>query len=489
MIRRKFLRLMGSGTLALFMRRFAAAAQNGDDRPNILMITADDMNYDSLGVTGCRIPGITPNIDGLARDGMRFDHAHVTVSVCGPSRMTWATGMYPLHTKAIVFESENPEVPRFYDQLRKAGYLTGIFGKRLHYDPPKNRSKWDVIWDVKNPRVDFRNPEKFYENTRDFLHKAEETNKPFLLIANLYDPHPPFPGSRMEKNLEKKGMSIPAADKYYRPDEVEVPGFLPDLPAVRKEVAQYYAAVHRCDEGVGKIMRALKESGFQSNTMVMFLSDNGMAFPFAKRCCYLNSTRTPWIINWPDKVSPGRIDEDNMVSSIDLAPTILEAAGLPAGDQQDGRSILPLLHGDNQEGRDKVFTFMHQPVSEKIPANRPGYKNWFIPMRAVQDKRFGYIFNVWSDGKKKFGRFSSQTYRAREEAAKTDKQLAARVKFYQYRVQEEFNGYGKEPNPQNNLIDDPADKKAMDKKRRDLLEMMTRLNDLFLEDFKRRIGA
>ena len=84
-----------------------------------------------------------------------------------------------------------------------------------------------------------------------------------------------------------------------------MPGFLPDLPNVRKEMAQYYSSAHRCDETVGEVLRALKESGLEDSTLVMFLSDNGISMPFGKSNCYLTSTRTPWLVRWPGKVKPG----------------------------------------------------------------------------------------------------------------------------------------------------------------------------------------
>ena len=110
-------------------------------------------------------------------------------------------------------------------------------------------------------------------------------------------------------------------------------------------MAQYYSSAHRCDETVGEVLRALKESGLEDSTLVMFLSDNGISMPFAKSNCYLTSTRTPWLVRWPGKVKPGVVDTEHFISGIDFMPTILEAAGLPAPAGMDGRSFLPLLTG------------------------------------------------------------------------------------------------------------------------------------------------
>ncbi|MEZ6105846.1 MAG: sulfatase-like hydrolase/transferase [Pirellulaceae bacterium] len=134
------------------------------------------------------------------------------------------------------------------------------------------------------------------------------------------------------------------------PEEVSVPEFLPDLPAVRKEIAQYYSSVFRADVTVGEVLRALEESGHREDTIVMLLSDHGMAFPFVKTNCYLQSTRTPWMVRWPGRIEPNSHDQRHMISGIDLAPTLLDLLDLPPLPAADGRSFKPLLQGDEQEG-------------------------------------------------------------------------------------------------------------------------------------------
>src|SRR5262249_35448378 len=140
----------------------------------------------------------------------------------------------------------------------------------------------------------------------------------------------------------------PAPSRIYKPEEILIPGFLPDLADVRKEMSQYYSSAHRCDETVGQVLRALKESGLEENTLVMFLSDNGISMPFAKSNCYLTSTRTPWIVRWPGKVKAGVVEDQHMISGIDYMPTILETLGLAAPAGMDGRSFLPLLTDGKQ---------------------------------------------------------------------------------------------------------------------------------------------
>jgi len=481
MNRREFLGVVSGGAATAMAPRMAAGATSRPKRPNILFITADDMNHDSLGTTGCKIPGITPNLDRLAAEGMRFRHGHVSIAVCQPCRSVLMTGRYPHRNGAKGFEPIDPKVPTLQESLRAGGYLNGIMGKVSHL-APREKFCWDTA--VTPDKLGAgRGPAMFYKHAKRFFQQAKEAGRPFFLMANSHDPHRPFPGSEQERRAthrkRRKLRGLPEPSRHYRPDEVRVPGFLPDLPDVRKEVAQYYSAVHRCDETVGQVIRALAETGQAANTLVMFLSDHGMAFPFAKTNCYLNSTRTPWIVRWPGRVKPGGVDDAHFISGIDFLPTILDAAGLPGVDGVDGRSFLPLLAGRSQSRRDKVFTLFFQTAARRQ-----------YPMRCVQTRRFGYIYNAWSDGKTVFKNESQSglTFRAMQAAGKDDPAVAARVKLFQYRVPEEFYDLQKDPDALKNLIDDPKVKPQIDVMRKALLDMMVRTQDPLLRTFKKHIG-
>ena len=163
-------------------------------------------------------------------------------------------------------------------------------------------------------------------------------------------------------NWLKDEKAFPPVSRTFTPDEIEIPRCLPDIPDVRREIAEYFAGVYRSDEAVGRILDALDDSGQAENTLVMFLSDNGMAFPYAKTNCYLNSTKTPWIARWPGKIRPGTVDREHMISTVDFMPTVLEAAGLPLTAGMDGRSFQPILQGESQPERDRVFTVFHKTV-------------------------------------------------------------------------------------------------------------------------------
>ena len=291
-------------------------------------------------------------------------------------------------------------------------------------------------------------------------------------MANSADPHRPFAGSQQE--LARWKDALPKFSRRIEPAEAVVPGFLPDIPEVRREVAEYFTSVHRSDETVGAVLRALAESGQEKNTLVMFLSDNGMAFPFAKTNCYLNSTRTPWIVRWPGRVQPGGVDRRHMISGIDYMPTMLDALGLPQPRGMDGTSFLPVLEGKTQQ-RDHVFTVFHETSARRR-----------FEMRCVQNARFGYIFNAWSDGKQIFRNESQNglTFKAMQAAAKSDARIAARVKLFEYRVPEELYDFQADPDALRNLIDSPGHKPEAAALRARMREWMKRTGDPLLAAFR-----
>ncbi len=430
------------------------------EQPNILLITADDMNWDAVGAYGCTAAATTPNIDRLAAGGMRCDHAHVNIAVCQPSRSALMTGRYPHNSGGEgFFRLRRPGVPILPELLRHGGYSVGILGKVGHSTPYESFA-WDMSRD--QPDLGFgRNPAVYADCAKGFVEEAVAAGKPFFLMANSHDPHRPFYGNdkpEWYEESEKPTAAVPS--KTFTPDTITPPGFLADLPDIRLELSEYYSSVRRCDDTVGRLLGVLDAVGVAANTIVIFLSDNGMAFPFSKTNCYLHSTKTPWIMRWPAVIAPGTVDSEHFISGIDLLPTLLEIAGIDGPDGVDGRSFLPLLRGANQAGREYVFTQFHQTA---------GKRNY--PMRCIQNKDYGYIFNPWSNGERIF-RNESQAGRtfAAMQAAADDERIAARVKLFLNRVPEELYHFGNDPDALENLIDSPAHRDA-------LQDLLTRLED------------
>ena len=478
---------MRTGTGLVAMAAFGGCATVHTEktrRPNILFITADDMNWDSPGCYGNKIPNITPNIDQLAAEGMRFTNAHVNIAVCQPSRQVLMTGRYPHRAGYEWFEPIADDVPTLQEQLTEGGYINGCIGKLIHL-APQERYNWSMGLSMKDLNGG-RAPQAYYEHTKAFIEMAAEQNKPFFLMANSHDPHRPFHGSKDEEMWPEKWRRshFKKPSRVYEAHEVQTPGFLPDQPEVREEIAQYYSSVRRCDDTVGEILRALRESGQEDNTLVMFISDNGMPFPFAKCCVYLNSTRTPWIVRWPGHVKPGVVNDRHFISGIDYMPTILEAVGLESVSGMDGTSFLSLLHGKGELGRDHVFTafYTFYPVDGGW---RPELKEQF-QMRCVQNKRFGYIFNEWSNGEKAFGLSSTPlNWNAMLKAGETDPKWKERATMFRHRVPEEFYDFENDPDALNNLIDETEHQAEIGRMRRQLTEWMEQTEDKILPNYRK----
>jgi len=451
-----------AGLIAVMISAAASVAHGAERSPlNVLLFTADDMNGDSLGCYGCKVPDITPNLDRFAAQGMRFEWAHVNVAICQPSRGVLGTGRYSHRSGITGFFHTDRDIPTIMESLRSAGYLTGILGKVRH-STPKANYQWDFTHD-QSELGQGRDPMRYYGYCQEFLGRCRKEGKPFYFMVNSHDPHrpfhdpqhPPFPGEAADPS------------RLYSTTEVTVPGFLPDLPGVRVEVSHYFNSVRRCDDTFGMVMKALKEAGFDDNTVVMFLSDNGIAVPFAKCNCYLASTRTPWIVRWPGVVKAGTVDNRHFISGIDFFPTIMEVLGLPQPTGLDGVSFVELLKGGDQKGRDKVFT----QIDHKAGGG-------FVPMRCVQDKHYGYIFTPWSDGTF-FYRNNNEglSMKAMEQAAKTNPWIASRVALFRYRVPEEFYDLDKDPSALHNLIENPEYAGVISKMRNEMLAWMKHTGD------------
>ena len=349
----------------------------------------------------------------------------------------------------------------------------GILGKVGHSTPYK-----EFVWDFAVDQPDLgagRSAQRYAAEAKAFFDEASETGKPFFLMANTHDPHRPFANSGQETGMRRRGLTLARPSRPFWPSEVTVPAFLPDIPEVRLEMAEYYSSVRRCDDVVGGVLDALEESGQAQNTMVIFLSDHGMALPFAKTNCYRHSTRTPLMIRWPGTIKAGSVDDDHFVSAIDLKPTILEALEIEAPNGMDGRSFCSVLRGHEQEGRDRVFTQFHMTSAERA-----------FPMRSVITRESGYIFNAWANGDTHFRNESQsgRTFKAMQQAAKTDEAIAERVDLFVHRTPEELFDYGRDPDALRNLVEEASAKETLARMRKLLEQWMEKSNDPLLETFR-----
>jgi len=483
--RREFFRKIGAVSAGLTVGSWFAAIGDGAssrDVPNVVVFTVDDMDLDSVNIYGCPVAGMTPNMDRLARQGMRFQHAHVNCAVCQPARQSMMTGKHT-HTNGTLGFMPVPEgVPNLSEILMGNGCHTASFNKDRDY----KSFKWSYYIGGYGVKGFGRDPKLFVQSTREAIRQAREAGKPAFIGVNTSDPHRAFAGSederrRLEQARKKwphaaEGMYYPPYDDVCSPDEAYVPPYLPDLPDVRKEMAEYFNTVHRADATLGVIMDLLEEEGIADNTLFFFFSDNGAAFPTSKQNCYPYSTRTPLMVRWPGVIEPGSVDDTHMVSTMDIMPTVLEACGIPVPGGLDGRSMLSILKGDRQKGRDFAFTTYNYI--------KPALQVY--PMRAIHTKEHSYIFNAWSDGKTCYNgeNMSGLTFKAMQKAAESDAVIAARVKHVQYRVPEELYDRRKDPWCLANLVADPAHAAKLAEMKAILDTEMARTNDPLLPGFR-----
>ena len=354
--------------LLLFMVSAAAAT-----RPNILLITADDMSLHA-GCYGDQL-AITPHLDALAAGGALFTRAYVTHSSCSSSRASILTGFYPHRHGQIGLAGKHPEyrvkpgIPTMPVLLKNAGYHTALIGK-LHISPHES-FPFDYRWEeaLGNPLLT-RDVRKVADLSAEVFHQAGD--KPFFLYLNYFDPHRPYDA---ESN---QCQGLP--ENPYRAADVKPFGFLGEA-AVLADVAAYYNSIRRLDAGLGFLFDELRKSGKYDNTLILFMGDNGAPFGRAKTTCYEAGVNVPFILKCPETGKPGqRID--TLVSATDILPTVLDAAGAPPVESH-GRSLRGLLAGDVGDWRTAVFT---ETTSHDL--------QHFYPRRAVHEQRWKLIHNL-----------------------------------------------------------------------------------------------
>lgn len=371
-----------AGLAAVLLAGASCGPGDGESSPslNILLVTADDLGLQlsSYGDTVIE----TPNLDELAASGVQFDIAYVAQASCSPSRSAMFTGMY-VHSNGqfgLTNASDFSLHPHLQDAtlpniLRRAGYRTGILGK-LHVDPEES-----FAWDYR-PRVNGRDVAGMASLAGEFL--AAERPGPFFLMVNFTDPHAyrqrdPDTGEVTPYTFLDQFLGIPES-----PVEPSAATVLPfqriDTPEQRRRVAGYYSEVLRVDAGVGMLLEELDSSGRAGDTVVIFTGDHGPPFDRGKTTVYEAGLRVPFLARWPGVSEPGR--SAAMVSTVDILPTVLDAAGVEPPAAVQGRSLRPVLGGAAAPWREYLFAEFHMH-------GRPWY-----PRRAVRDGRYKLIRNL-----------------------------------------------------------------------------------------------
>lgn len=459
-------RFVLGAAVCLFALPVSAASES---KPNILIVTVDDMSADSLGAFGCKLSDTSPSIDTFAKQALRFRHAHVQVGNCMPGRNIMWSGLLA-HANGVegFVQNKKPDYPVLCDLAKEAGYFAAIRGKVSH-STPYTPYPWDAELDrdSKGDKYQIKDAVGYGESTRQGIELARQAEKPFCLLINISDPHKPFYAQG------KKGETVDdphVPSKVFAGNEVPVPGFLIDDEVVRKELAHYYSSVRRADDCFREIIRALEDSGHGDDTFVMFLSDHGMPLPFAKTQLYHHSTRTPLMIRWPGVTKPGTVDETNMVSAVDFLPTLLDVMQQehPTPERLHGRSFASVLSGNPQSDRDHVIL----QYNENSGRSRH-------PMRGIQTRKYLYLFNPWSDGNRKFATATTgtMTYRQMVKRAENETEVALRLALFDHRVVEELYDVESDPDCLVNLIGDPDQQDRIRELRSTLGQELKRVRD------------
>ncbi len=386
--------------------------------PNFIFFITDDISQDDLGCYGNPFVQ-TLNIDALAAKGVVFDNAYLTTSSCSPSRNSIITGRYPHNTGAPELHQNLPDNQVMFPQLLKErGYYTVLSGK--NHMGPATEMAFDTISGGKGPGKE--------QDWVDLLAQRPQ-EQPFFFCLASTDAH--------------RGWQLDSTGVVYHPDSIEVPPMLFDGPKTREDLAQYYHEVSRTDYYMGQLWQELERQGLTDNTYIIHCSDNGRPFPRCKSRLYDCGIKTPFIVYGPG-VETGRTDA--LISTIDIAPTVLELAGVPVHERMQGVSFSPILENTAVQTRDFIFA----------------EHNWHVYQaheRMVRHGDWMYIRN-WLPNQMAMSVESSPHFPAGEELwaayAKGETSPEQEDVFLQERPAEELYNLAEDPHQFNNLATEPA---------------------------------
>ncbi len=401
--RRNAIRYMGAGALAgagLSPIRLTGQAAK---RPNVIFILIDDQRYDAMSCAGHPFFK-SPNMDRLANEGVRFTNTFVTNSLCSPSRACFLTGLYN-HCNGVTNNGyqKKPLPTTFLEHLQGAGYETAFMGK-WHIGGLKVPRPSGVDQLVTFISQGLYNDNRLYINGRKVKDKGYITdrltdyslefldrprNRPFCLYLSHKAVHSPMtPPPRFEGLYANAEVKLPpeygSGDKHeYNLMHTAVMG-MREREDIVPIIRSYYETLAAVDESLGRVLDYLDDKGLAQNTLVVFAGDNGFFWGehdlVDKRFAYEESMRIPFLARWPGvSKNPGRKNEE-MVLNIDLAPTILEAAGIPVPSRMHGKSFLPLIQGKQISMREAFLYEYFRDMPWPVP-----------PLKAVRTREWKYI--------------------------------------------------------------------------------------------------
>jgi N-sulfoglucosamine sulfohydrolase len=451
--------ILRSILLLLLLADFAWA------KPNILLIVSED-NGPELGCYGDPYAQ-TPHLDRLAQNGARFERAFVPYSVCSPSRAVFLTGLYPHQNGQIglathKFALYDPDTPNAFTLLKAAGYRTGLIGK-LHINPeiafPVDFRK------IRGANFGRRNMEEYASAAAEFFNAGDE---PFFLSINYPDAHLPF----LREQFGRPREPLTGAD--VKP----LPWVGIDSPRLRELTADYYNCLKRLDEGLGLLLAELNKSGKADDTLILYIGDHGAQFPRGKVSLYEGGLRIPLIVHWPGCVQPGVV-RDDLVSTVDILPTFLKAAGVEIPPQLPGLPLQRLLNETNAEWRSYIYGFTTGsfPLAFQL--------RW-----SIRDERYKLIVNLVPDTENLGACFyldpdypvTVVSGFTRSEQASASPTVAAALARFKRPPPCELFDLEKDPHEWTNLADDPQLADVRERLERALTKFRTETRDPFLDE-------
>lgn len=357
-----FLTALALIALASVARRERGAAQS---RPNILWISAEDISPD-LGCYGDEYAR-TPTLDGLAAQGARYVNAFSSAPVCAPSRSAIITGMYPTTIGSMHMRSKAVPpagVRAFTEYLRGSGYYCSNNSKTdYNFEAPPSNRPPDTVWDETGNRAHWRN--------------RPDRSQPFFAVFNLTVTHESQIRATPEQYAKNTAQLTP--EQRHDPAKAKLPPYYPDTPLVRRDWATYHDNISAMDHQAAAILKQLEEDGLAENTIVLFWGDHGRGLPRGKRWVYDSGIRVPLLVRWPGTIRPGTVNDD-VVSLIDLGPTVLSLAGVKVPPHMQGQPFL-----GEQKRAPRRYAFSHRDRMDES----------YDMMRSVIDKRYHYIRNFF----------------------------------------------------------------------------------------------
>lgn len=344
-------------TLSLLFISLCTKAQK---QPNIVFFIADDVGWNDFGCYGNEAIS-TPNIDKMARKGMRFQNVFLTASSCSPSRISILNGRYPHNTGAAELHMPiSSELPNLAGELKKAGYYALSAGK--WHQGSTMMSSFDKVYARKDGEEG--NGDGGENNwVRSIAERPKD--KPFFMWFASLDAH------RSWGENEYSGTN--------EWENVKVPPFMVDNKPTKEDFAQYHDEITRFDAFVGKVETQLAKEGLLENTIIIIMADNGRPFPRCKTRLYDDGIKTPFIVRWEGKIPASSVSE-SMISAIDITPTLLEYANIPIPETVQGKSFTSVLANPSVPFRNFAFA-------------EHNWHDYEAYERMVRTKDFLYIYN------------------------------------------------------------------------------------------------